>query len=101
MDELNVSREFLFRECNLRRHCIALHLTKPIKIGQREVDVVYLTSLIVDEQQWKELFVNMMKVQNTFGEFVGNVFMENESPYETQPITMSTNQILYFEKVNT
>ena len=59
-----VSKELLFKECELHHHCIGLHLKRPITVGLHEVATVYLMSIVLDEQQKQELLQNIVRNVN-------------------------------------
>ena len=93
-----ISKEFLFKECNLQNHCIALHLKKPLTTNQGKADVVYLKAIVMDEQQVKETMENINRGADTSGVIKIEVFTESTNPFETQIVSLSTDDIESYEE---
>ncbi len=95
MNNNKFSKEFLFRECNLHNHCIALHLTEPFIYKQKREYIVYMTSIVLTHQQEKMLLKNIADKKNTFGVFEAKILVGDEN--KPVSINISTDKIDYTE----
>lgn len=93
------SKEFLFRECVLHHHCIALHLRNGIQWDNAVVDVIYMIDIVFTDMEQEQLLNNIARGVNTFGILDIKAFSGQESPYEARSISVSTEDIIGTEMV--
>lgn len=94
------SKEFLFKECVLHHHCIALHLRESIQWNKVKVYVIYMTDIIIKDEEKELLLQNINKGVNTFGYLNVKAFARQESPYEGRNTMISTDNICEIEIAN-
>jgi len=91
-----VSKEYLFRECVLHRHCILLNLYRPIIVNEKYVNEIFMNDIIMTEDEQKQLLLNIGNGINTDG--VMNVVVNVDgNPNVTQSVVILTTNIESFE----
>ncbi len=94
------SKEYLFRECVLHRHCILLHLSKAIKWDNDVVDELFMVDMSLDKNDKKQILVNIANVINTYGMIEIKAFASQDSPHEEKTVLTSTDDIIEIEMIN-
>lgn len=91
-----ISKTFLFQQCVLYRHSIALHFLNPIQIGSVKYDYVILQDFA--NQSEKDLLLKAVLGKiDLYGTFYGVVFLNGNNPYETIQILLNTENIAEIE----
>ena len=93
------SKEYLFRECVLHRHCILLRLKKTIKLGNDVVDEIFMVDMSMDEDNKKLILINIANVIDTYGIIEIKAFASQDSPYEAETVLISTDDVLEIEMI--
>ena len=94
------SKEFLFRECVLHRHCILLRLDNSIKWDEGFVDEIFMVDMCLEGKEQEQLLLNISQAINTEGIIEIKAFAGQESPYDARKINVSTCNIEEIEKIN-
>lgn len=94
------SREYLFRECALHRHCILLHLNKAIKWDSDVVNEIFMVDMCLDEDQKKQTHMNIANTIDSYGMIEIKAFVGKDSSYESKKVLISTDDIMEIEMVN-
>ena len=94
------SKEFLFRECVLHRHCILLHLCKPIQWDNDVVDEIFMVDMCLEDKEKEQLLLNIANTINNYGMIKIKAFVGQENPYNARYFTISTNDIVEIESLN-
>ena len=91
------SRELIFQQCNINRHCLCLHLNKVLFINSQSVSVLFVLR-ICDEEEY---FHNYMCKKDTYGDIELMVFLSNTNPLlDSFSITINTSWIEEIEQIN-
>lgn len=91
------SKEYLFMEGVLHRHCILLRLHKAIPWDNDFVDEIYMVDVCLSENEKEGLLLNISNAINTDGMMKIKAFARQESPYDAREITIFTENILEIE----
>ena len=94
------SKEYLFRECVLHRHCILLRLSKAIKWDNDVVDEIYMVDMSMEKDNQKQILINMTKNIDSYGMIEIKAFAEQYSPHEAKTVLISTDDIIEVEMIN-
>ena len=87
------SKEYLFRECVLHRHCILLRLKKAIKWDNDVVDEIYMVNLCLKEKEKEQMLLNIANTIDTYGMIEIKAFAGYESKFDERTTSISTNDI--------
>lgn len=91
------SKEFLFRECVLHRHCILLRLCEPIQWDNDAVDEIFMVDMCLEEKEKEQLLLNIANTINNYGMIKIKAFAGLESPFDARAIVISTSDIIETE----
>ena len=94
------SREYLFRESVLHRHCILLHLSKDILWNDTFIHDIYMVDMCLSEKEQEQLLFNWANCVNTYGIIVIKAYSIEESPFDAREIKISTDDINEIELMN-
>ena len=94
------SKEFLFRECVLHRHCILLRLSEPIQWDDNAVDEIFMVDMCLREKEKEHLLLNMANTINNYGMIKIKAFAIQEEPQNARVFTLSTSDIVEIELLN-
>lgn len=72
------SKEHLFRECVLHRHCILLRLKKTIKWGNDVVDEIFMVDMSSEEDNQMQMLQNLANNTDTQGMIVIKAFADQK-----------------------
>ena len=90
----NFSREYLFQEVVLHRHCILLNLSENILWdGNRKVDEIYMIDYCLAPSAQEQMLANITKGVNTYGAIEIKAFTDKENPTDAKKITIITDII--------
>lgn len=93
-DMNNFSREYLFQEVVLHRHCILLNLSENILWdGNRKVDKIYMIDYCLAPSAQKQMLANITKGVNTYGAIEIKAFTDKENPTDAKKITIISDII--------
>lgn len=87
------SKEFLFRECVLHRHCVLLRFGTPIKWDEGFVDEIFMVDMSLEGKEQEQLLLNIRQSRNTEGIIEIKAFAGQESPYNAKNVVISTCDI--------
>lgn len=92
------SKEYLFRECVLHRHCIMLRLNKSIQWDNHFVNEIYMVDLCLTEEEKELLLRNFANSIDTYGSINIKAFVAQEEPHNARIINISTSNIIGIQK---
>ena len=93
-DMNNFSREYLFQEVVLHRHCILLNLSENILWdGNRKVDKIYMIDYCLAPSAQEQMLANITKGVNTYGAIEIKAFTDKENPTDAKKITIISDII--------
>ena len=93
-DMNNFSREYLFQEVVLHRHCILLNLSENILWdGNRKVDKIYMIDYCLAPSAQEQMLADITKGVNTYGAIEIKAFTDKENPKEEKKITIISDII--------
>ena len=94
----NFSREYLFQEVVLHRHCILLNLSENILWdGNRKVDKIYMIDYCLAPSAQEQMLANITKGVNTYGAIEIKAFTDKENPTDAKKITIISDIINTFQ----
>lgn len=91
------SKEYLFRECVLHRHCILVRLYEPIQWDDMAVEEIYMVDMCLNDAEKEQMAQNIANAINSYGTFEIKAFAGQESPYDAKIILFSTDNIVEIE----
>lgn len=94
------SREHLFRECVLHRHCILLHLSKSLRWEKDLINDIYMMDMCLNEKEQEQLLLNWANAVNTYGTIEIKAYRIGESSFDAKNIIISTDDINEIELKN-
>ncbi len=93
-DMNNFSREYLFQEVVLHRHCILLNLSENILWdGNRKVDKIYMIDYCLAPSAQEQMLADITKGVNTYGAIEIKAFTDKENPTDAKKITIISDII--------
>lgn len=93
------SKEFLFRECVLHRHCILLRLCEPIRWDNDAVDEIFMVDMCLDNVEKEQMILNIANTIDSYGTIRIKAFAGNENPHDAKNITIYTANIIEIELI--
>ena len=93
------SKEYLFRECVLHRHCILLRLKKAIKWDNDVIDEIFMVDMCLKENCKEQMLINIANVINSYGMIEIKAFAGKNSPNEPKTVKISTDDIIEVEMI--
>lgn len=94
------SKEYLFRECVLHRHCILLRLSKAIKWDNDVFDEIFMVDMCLEDEEKKRLLLNMANTINNYGMIRIKAFVGQDNPQNARITNISTDDIIEIELRN-
>lgn len=95
-----ISKEYLYRECVLHRHCILLRFRKAIKWNNGVVDEIYMNDMCLKEEEKEQMIRNISNGIKTYGMIEIKAFAGTEDPFCATVFMVSTNDIIEIELIN-
>ena len=95
-----ISKEYLYMECVLHRHCILLHLSKTIKWNNDVTNEIYMADMCLEEEEMKQMILNISNGINTYGMIKIKAFAGQEDFYHAKTVMVSTDNIIEIELRN-
>ena len=94
------SKERIYQSCNLHHHCLAAHLSSPIKIEDKLVDTIYILSVVISDDEKIHLCHNIANNVNTNDGMISiKCFIDKGNPFEPIEISVPLESIYEIESV--
>ena len=94
---MSISREYIFRETSIRKHCVNVTLNNALILDSKSINQLTIREIVLTDNEKEQYIRRCSESVNTYGKFLAKCFWTPNSPFDAKEIEIDTNNILEIE----